>query len=283
MINKAKQNDSAKDLFQTIAEKAILIRQDICQMTNTAGSGHPGGSLSIADIMAVLYFGDILHYNARNPQDPERDFFILSKGHAAPALYAVLAEAGFIARKTLSTLRKLGSSLQGHPDKRSVPGVEMSTGSLGQGLSVSVGLALSLKMDKKANRVFCLMGDGELQEGQVWEAAMSAAHYGVDNLVAIVDRNSLQIDGPTEQVMALGNINAKFAAFGWDVICVDGHDYPQLVEAFTFRPVSGKPLLVLANTTKGKGVSFMENNLKFHGTAPTNDECTAAICELRKS
>lgn len=275
------RDDRQQDLVSQIKAKASQIRQDICQMTNTAKSGHPGGSLSMTDIMATLYFGGIMKYNAANPQSPDRDYFILSKGHAAPALYATLVEAGFMPRKVLSTLRRLGSSLQGHPDKRSVPGVEMSTGSLGQGLSAAVGLAAGLKLDKKSNRVFCLMGDGELQEGQVWEAAMSAAHYKLSNLVGIVDRNNLQIDGTTDQVMTISPIDKKFEAFGWDVMVLDGHDVTQLLEALTLTPDRARPLMIVANTVKGKGVSFMEHNLKFHGVAPTDAECDAAICELK--
>jgi transketolase len=235
----------------------------------------------MTDIIACLYFGGVLKYDCKNPEWEGRDYFILSKGHAAPALYATLAEAGFIPAKVLETLRVMGSPLQGHPDRRSIPGVEMSTGSLGQGLSACVGLASGLRLDKKDNRVFCIMGDGEIQEGQVWEAAMCAAHYKLKNLTAIVDRNKLQIDGQTENVMALGDIAAKFEAFGWKVLSIDGHDHEQIVAALDAKQLdSEKPLFILADTTKGKGVSFMENNVNFHGVAPTTDECDTALCEL---
>ncbi|HAR63716.1 MAG: transketolase [Candidatus Margulisiibacteriota bacterium] len=269
------------DRVEHVRQKALNIRKHICKMINNSGSGHPGGSLSVTDIMATLYFGGILKYDPKKPQLNERDYLILSKGHAAPALYAVLAEAGFFPVQHLNSLRKLGSPLQGHPDKRSLPGIEMSTGSLGQGLSASVGLTAALRLDNKSNRVVCVMGDGELQEGQIWEAAMSAAHYKLGNLTAVIDRNCLQIDGTTEEVMALGDVAKKFEAFGWKVIKVDGHNCEQLLHAFDKDQIEPtKPLLVLANTVKGKGVSFMEHNLKFHGTAPTCEECERALQEL---
>jgi transketolase len=253
---------------------------DIIHMLGESGSGHPGGSLSSVDIVTSLFFYKLRH-KPEMPEWPDRDRFILSKGHAAPVLYAALAESGYFPLKYLDTLRKLGSSLQGHPDRLTLPGVEMSTGSLGQGLSVSVGLALGLRCDRRDSRVYTVMGDGEMQEGMVWEAAMSAAHYQLDNLVAILDRNQLQIDGPTEKVMGLGNVAAKMAAFGWKVFEVDGHQIPQIVSALdAAETIKGQPVFIVAHTTKGKGVSFMEGKVQYHGVAPTPAECTLAMKEL---
>ncbi|MDA3937207.1 MAG: transketolase [Actinomycetota bacterium] len=267
-----------------IRRAAAGMRLDIVEMIAEAGSGHPGGSLSAADIVATLYFG-VMRHDADSPDMPERDRFVLSKGHAAPVLYAALAEAGYFDREHLSTLRKLGSMLQGHPDSRKMPGVEVSTGSLGQGLSISNGIALGLRMDGGSQRVFCLMGDGELQEGQVWEAAMFAAHQNLSSVTAIVDSNGLQIDGSCHEVMCLGGIGQKFAAFGWQVIEVDGHDVDALVDAFEAARVasetSGAPSVLVAGTVKGKGVSFMEDNAGWHGKAPSADETEQATSELR--
>jgi len=261
---------------------AKRIRLDIIEMIAAAGSGHPGGSLSAADIVATLYFGGVLRYDPASPQWPERDRFILSKGHAAPVLYAALAEAGFFGREHLSTLRKLGSILQGHPDMKKTPGVEVSTGSLGQGLAIASGLAASLRMrGENEPRVYCLLGDGELQEGEVWEAAMFAAHQGLDNLCAIVDNNGLQIDGACSDVVCLGEIDAKFRAFGWEVIDVDGHDPKALLEAFSrATTVKGVPTVLVARTVKGRGVSFMEHKADWHGKAPSTEQTSDALAEL---
>jgi transketolase len=265
-----------------IRAKAARMRLDIVEMIAEAGSGHPGGSLSAADIVAALYFG-VLRHDPTRPDWSERDRFVLSKGHAAPVLYAALAEAGYFDRQHLSTLRKLGSILQGHPDSKKVPGVEVSTGSLGQGLSIASGIALGLKLDGSQSRVFCLLGDGELQEGQVWEAAMFAAHHRVDRLVAIVDHNGLQIDGACSEVMCLGDVEAKFSAFGWKTIATDGHDTESLMRAFAAADAAlgdGSPVVIVCRTTKGKGVSFMENNAGWHGKAPNADETERAVAEL---
>jgi transketolase len=272
---------------KAVEAKASGMRKDIVEMIAAAGSGHPGGSLSAADIVATLYFGGVLKHNAENPEWPERDRFILSKGHAAPVLYAALAEAGYFGRDHLSTLRKLGSMLQGHPDSKKTPGVEVSTGSLGQGLSVAAGLAAGLRGgeypdDVRDDRtVYCLLGDGEIQEGQVWEAAMFAAHEGLDNLVAIVDHNGLQIDGACTEVMCLGTVSAKFSAFDWHAMEVDGHDiqavYDALVAAKAYR---GAPVVIVAHTIKGKGVDFMEGQAGWHGKAPSPEEVVAAVSML---
>ncbi|MFC1478631.1 transketolase [Candidatus Margulisiibacteriota bacterium] len=263
-----------------LIEKAKQIRVHIIRMLAEAGSGHPGGSLSSTDIVSALFFHKMKH----NPEDPEwddRDRFILSKGHAAPVLYAALAESGYFPVRYLETLRKLGSSLQGHPDKLTLPGVEMSTGSLGQGLSISVGMALGFKMDNKDSRVYTLMGDGETQEGMVWEAAMAAAHYKTDNLTAIIDRNTLQIDGPTEEVMGLKDVAAKWKAFGWNVLVIDGHNMTEITAALDkAAETKGVPTMIVANTIKGKGVSFMEGKVKYHGVAPTAEEKKIALDEL---
>ncbi len=261
---------------------AVGMRRDIIEMVAAAGSGHPGGSLSAVDIVATLYFGAVLRHDPTDPGWVDRDRFILSKGHAAPVLYAALAEAGYFGRDHLATLRRLGSILQGHPDSKKTPGVEVSTGSLGQGLSVASGLAAGLRTSPDDDRtVYCLMGDGELQEGQVWEAAMFAAHHGLENLVAIVDDNGLQIDGACTEVMCVGNIASKFAAFGWKTFEVDGHDVSALYATLSAaREHAGSPAVVVAKTVKGKGVSFMENNANWHGKAPSAEEREAALAEL---
>ena len=265
-----------------LERRANDMRADIVRMIAEAGSGHPGGSLSCADILAALYFGGVLEHDPRNPQWEGRDRFILAKGHAAPALYAVLAQAGYFPREELATLRKLGSRLQGHPDSNQVPGVEVSTGSLGQGLSVAAGAAAGLKLDGAPQTVFALLGDGECQEGQVWEAAMFAAHRGLDNLVAVVDRNCLQIDGNTADVCDPGDIAQKLAAFGWAVREADGHDIPALVEALSAAKADrgGKPHAIVARTVKGKGVSFMENQAGWHGKAPNAEQTQTALADL---
>ena len=266
---------------EAIAAHARQMRRDIVQMVADAGSGHPGGSLSAAEIVSTLYFGVMRH----RPDDPAwegRDRFVLSKGHAAPVLYSALAEAGYFGREQLSTLRKLGSMLQGHPDMRKVPGVEVSTGSLGQGLALANGLALALRLQRNTDsRVYCLLGDGELQEGEVWESAMLSAHYDLGNVIAIIDRNGLQIDGPTSEVMDVSEVGDKFSAFGWFVIGCDGHDVDSLLDAFekASRHTDG-PVAIVAQTMKGKGVSFMEDNCDWHGRAPSAKECATALGEL---
>ena len=263
--------------------EARSLRADIVSMIAEAGSGHPGGSLSCADILTALYLGGVMEHDPADPKKEGRDWFILAKGHAAPALYATLAHAGYLPREELKTLRKLGTRLQGHPDCRLCPGVEVSTGSLGQGLSIAAGTAAGLSLDGRAGTVFTLLGDGECEEGQVWEAAMFAAHRGLGNLVAIVDLNGLQIDGATADVCDPGDLGAKFAAFGWDVTCVDGHDLGALVEVLggAKRAGGSRPHAVIARTVKGKGVSFMEGQAGWHGKAPNAEELTIALAELQ--
>ena len=259
---------------------ANRIRKDALTAVYTAASGHPGGSLSIADILTVLYF-EVMNIDPKNPSNPERDRFVLSKGHCSPALYGTLAERGFFPVRDIPTFRKIGSYLQGHPDMKGVPGVDMSTGSLGQGICTANGMALAAKIDNKDYRVYTILGDGELEEGQVWEAAMYAAHYKLDNLTAFVDFNGLQIDGDVSEVMSPLPIDKKFEAFGWNVITVDAHDIIKLYEAVEeAKTVKGKPTLVLMKSTKGKGVSFMENNPAWHGSAPNEEQYNQAICEL---
>jgi transketolase len=258
------------------------MRSDILKIITLAGSGHPGGSLSAADIVATLYFGDVLRYRPDQPDWPARDRFILSKGHAAPVLYAALAQAGYFEAKELATLRKLGSRLQGHPDSRKLPGVEVSTGSLGQGLSIAAGCAYGLRASGQDDpRVYVLLGDGELQEGQVWEAALFAGHQALGNLIAIVDNNGLQIDGATEEVLSLGNIAAKFAAFGFSTQEIDGHDILAIKDALTKAAAYREgPVAIIAHTVKGKGISFMENQCGWHGKAPSEELCDKALAEL---
>ena len=260
------------------------LRFDIVKMIGEAGSGHPGGSLSCADIMTALYFGGVLKHDPQNPKAADRDRFVLAKGHAAPALYAALAHAGYFPVEELMTLRKLGSRLQGHPDSSLVPGVEVSTGSLGQGLSISCGLAAGLKSNNDDDAVTALLGDGECQEGQFWEAAMFAAHNKLDNLIAIVDLNGLQIDGRTSDVCDLGDVRAKFEAFGWETSEVDGHDIEAYIGVLNDANAShnGKPHAVIAHTTKGKGVSYMEGQAGWHGKAPNADELAEALEELAR-
>ncbi|MBT9259293.1 MAG: transketolase [Clostridiales bacterium] len=268
---------------ETLAEKARKLRRLALEAIAAAGSGHPGGSLSAADIVAVLFFQE-LRWHPTDPLWPLRDRFILSKGHAAPILYAALAEAGRIPSESLKTLRRIGSPLQGHPSVKDLPWVEASTGSLGQGLSIGLGHALAGKMDRLDFRVFVLLGDGELNEGQVWEAAMAASHYGLQNLVAIVDKNGFQLDGPTDAIMGMEPLRAKWEAFGWEVEEVDGHDVAALQRALAVpRPrweEKGRPRVIIAHTVKGKGVSFMEGNNAFHGRAPTPEELERALNEL---
>ena len=271
--------DSEKKNAGEIEKKVKTIRKHIVNMIYTAGSGHPGGSLSCVEILTSLYFSELRH-DPTNPQWESRDRFILSKGHAAPALYATLAESGYIPQEQLCTLRKKGSILQGHPDKR-CPGVEVSTGSLGQGLSIGSGMALSARMKGQSSRIYVLLGDGECDEGQVWEAAMLASHYKLDNLTAIVDRNGLQIDGLTEKVMRLEPLSKKWESFGWHVIEIDGHHIPEILKAFEdAKRLKGKPAVIIAHTFKGKGVSFMEWIGSFHGRSLTKDEMERALQEL---
>ena len=257
------------------------MRADIIRMLAAAGSGHPGGSLSACDILAVLYF-DKMNVDPANPDWPDRDRLVLAKGHAAPALYAALAGRGYFPREDLVTLRKSSSYLQGHPNMQTTPGVDMSTGSLGQGLSVANGMALAGRLDHKDYWVYCIMGDGEIQEGQVWEAAMSAGHYGLDRLIAFVDHNHLQIDGNNDEVMTVNPIEDKFRAFGWDVMTIDGNDLEAVSDAVDSAKakLNGRPTLVVAETVKGKGVSFMENQVGWHGVAPTAEQAEAALKEL---
>ncbi|MBI2860734.1 MAG: transketolase [Chloroflexi bacterium] len=263
----------------TLKETARRLRRHIITMIGEAGSGHPGGSLSAADILTALYFAWLRHRPAE-PDWPDRDRFILSKGHSAPALYAALAECGYFPVAELRTLRQPGSRLQGHADRTCTPGVEMSSGSLGQGLSFGTGMALAGRLDRKDYRVCVLLGDGECDEGQVWEAAMAAAHFRLDNLVAIVDNNGLQIDGWNRDVMNLSPLDQKWRAFGWRVIEVDGHDIGQLLGALEEASQAEVPAVIIAHTVKGKGVSFMENNVDFHGKAPTPAQVEQALKEL---
>ena len=263
--------------LQLIARR---VRRHIIEMTGAAGSGHPGGSLSVVEILVTLFFG-VMRHDPRNPHWEDRDRFILSKGHGCPALYAVMAEAGYTPGDQLKTLRKLGSIYQGHPDRRFIPALEASTGSLGQGLSIGLGMALAARLDGKSYRTYVVLGDGESQEGQIWEAAMFAAHHRVDNLVAIVDYNKAQLDGFIKDVMELEPFAGKWQGFGWHVLELDGHDIPALQRAFAeAETVKGRPTVVIAHTVKGKGVSFMENVPKWHGIAPTPEEVELALKEL---
>ena len=272
----------SKDKLVELREKARQVRLDIIEMLGGCGSGHPGGSLSVADILVSLYFCK-MKINPKEPTWEDRDRFVLSKGHAAPALYSVLSIAGFFSRDYLKTLRQIGSSLQGHPDRTSLAGIDMSTGSLGQGLSISNGMAIAAKLDKKNYRIYCVIGDGESQEGQIWEAAMHAGHRKLDNLTVILDYNKLQIDGKVEDIKGLAPVADKWRAFRWNVINnVDGHNLGQLVKALDkASEYKGKPTIIIADTIKGKGVSFMENNVDFHGKAPGKDETGKALEEIR--
>lgn len=245
-----------------------------------AGAGHPGGSLSICDILAVLYF-EKMNITPDNPQNPERDRFVLSKGHCAPALYGILAERGYFPTEKCAQLRRIDSNMQGHPDMKSIPGVDMSTGSLGQGISAACGMALSAKLDNKAYRVYTVLGDGELEEGQVWEAAMFAAHYKLDNLTAFIDNNGLQIDGRIEDVMDSTPIDEKFKAFRWNVIKIDAHNYDEIRAAIeSAKACGGRPTAIIAKSVKGKGVSFMENQAAWHGAAPNREQYELAVKEI---
>ena len=265
--------------IKSLTEKAKRIRRQIIKMLAKAGSGHPGGSLSSTDIITCLYFSVIQH-NPKDPKWPKRDRFHMSKGHCCPLWYAILAETGYFPEEALWSLRNLGSMLQGHPDWRT-PGVDVASGSLGQGLSIAVGMSLAARLDQASYRVYCLLGDGEIQEGQIWEAAMAANHYRCDNLCAILDYNGYQIDGKTEDIMALEPLIGKWQAFGWHAICIDGHNIEQILTAFDqAKAIKQKPTIIIARTVKGKGVSFMENVVDFHGRAPTQEEAKKALKEL---
>lgn len=271
--------EKIKDVNE-LAQIAKNIRRDIIEEIYDAQSGHPGGSLSIADIMTVLYFYE-MNVDPQNPKYENRDRLVLSKGHCAPALYATLANRGFFNKKELSTLRKIDSNLQGHPDMNKVPGVDMTTGSLGQGISVATGMAMAGKLDNKPYRVYCIMGDGEIEEGQVWEASMSAVKYKLDNLCIIVDNNNLQIDGTIEDVMSSYPIDKKFKSFGFQIINIDGHNYQEIIDAFDVaRNIKEKPVCIIAKTIKGKGISYMENKIEWHGKAPNEEQYKEAIKEL---
>ncbi|MFH1591570.1 MAG: transketolase [archaeon] len=263
-----------------LREKAQALRKDIIEMTAAAGSGHPGGSLSSTELLTALYFHVLKH----RPDDPDwdgRDRFVLSKGHIAPGLYAALAEAGYFPKKEILTLRKMGSRLQGHPHMLKLPGLETSSGSLGQGLSIAIGMALGFRLDGKTNRTYCLMGDGETNEGQIWEAAMTAGHYQLDTLCGMVDVNGLQIDGFTKDVKNLEPFRLKWASFGWHTIEIDGHDMQAVLDAFEeAASTKGKPSVILANTIKGKGVSFMENQAGWHGKATQGNETEKALKDI---
>ncbi len=260
---------------------ANRLRIDIVKMIGAAGSGHPGGSLSAVEVLVALYFGGVLRHDPKNPQWADRDRFILSKGHGCPVLYATYAEAGYIDRALLSTLRKLGSPLQGHPDKRMLPILEASTGSLGQGVSIGAGMALAARMDKKDFHTFVMIGDGEAQEGQVWEAAMFAGFHKLANLTVIVDNNRQQLDDFTAKILDLSPWAEKWLSFGWNPVEIDGNDIEQVLPALAeARAATLKPTVIIANTVKGKGVSFMENNVKWHGVAPKPEEVEAAVREL---
>lgn len=269
--------------IESLKQASKNIRRNILRMIHSAKSGHPGGSLSAADILTVLYKKSLNIPNDWNKNNnfKNRDRFILSKGHASPVLYATLAECGFINTEELVTFRKINSNLQGHPAKDHIPGVEVSTGSLGQGLSLGCGIAMALKLDNSSANVVVYTGDGELQEGSCWEAFMQAAHRNLDNLIVIIDRNNLQIDGCTEDVMALKNLKNKVNAFGWDVIEIDGHNYDEIYTAVEQAKKANKPFAIIANTTKGKGVSFMENQAGWHGKAPNDEQLAQALEELQ--
>ena len=256
------------------------VRKGIIEAVYSNNSGHPGGSLSIADILTVLYFYE-MNVDEKNPKWEDRDRFVLSKGHCAPALYSVLAQKGFFSVNELKTFRNINSFLQGHPDKNKVPGVDMTTGSLGQGLSCANGMAVAGKIDKKDYRVYCILGDGEIEEGQIWEAAMASSKYKLDNLCVIVDNNNLQIDGPIDKVMSSYPIDEKFRSFGFEIINIDGHDIEEIIKAFDVaKNIKGKPTCIIAKTVKGKGISFMKDKVEWHGKAPNEEQYKTAITEL---
>ncbi len=270
---------TAKQLHE-LDHIAVRVRKHIIEMLYRAKSGHPGGSLSAVDALVALYFSHMNH-DPKNPCDPDRDRFVLSKGHAAPALYAVLAECGYFSTQELKNLRKMNCMLQGHPVCIRTPGIEASTGSLGHGLSFANGIALAGKLDEKTYNVYVMLGDGETNEGQIWEAAASASHYKLDNITAMIDRNFLQIDGRTEEVLKIESVTDRWSSFGWHVTEVDGHDIPQILDALhDSHKYKNQPSMIVLNTVKGKGVSFMENNVDFHGVAPNEMEYKLAMDEL---
>lgn len=269
-----------KNNVSDFKETARQLRVDIIRMIEAAGSGHPGGSLSVIDLLTVLY-SKFLRHDPKRPDWPERDRVILSKGHACPALYAVMAHSGYFPKEKLMTLRKLGSALQGHPDRLKLPGIEFSTGSLGQGLSVGLGMAMAAKLDKKDYRTYVILGDGEIQEGQCWEAFMSAPKFKLDNLTMILDHNNGQIDGHVDEVMPIDPMVDKLRAFGWDVVSINGHDFAEIERAFSdTKKTNGAPQAIVAKTIKGKGVSFMENVIAWHGKAPNKEEADRAVKEI---
>lgn len=264
-----------------LAKKAKEIRKGIIECVYKAKSGHPGGSLSIAELMAVLYFNE-MNIDEKNPKWEERDRFVLSKGHCSPALYSCLAERGFFSKDLLTTVRKIDSNLQGHPDMNKIPGVDMTTGSLGQGLSAANGMAIAGKLDNRDYRVYAILGDGEIEEGQIWEAVMSASHYKLDNLCVIVDKNNLQIDGRTDEIMSSAPLDEKFKSFGFEVITIDGNDILEIMKAFAkAKTIKNKPTCIIAKTIKGKGVSFMEDKVEWHGKAPNEEQYNLAMEELK--
>ncbi len=272
-----------KQKLDRLKKIAADVRLDILEEVHAASSGHPGGSLSIADILTYLYFEE-MNVDPKAPKCPDRDRLVLSKGHTAPALYAVLAEKGYFDKAELKGLRHVDSFLQGHPDMKGTPGVDMTTGSLGLGISAACGMALAAKLDGKDYRTYAILGDGETEEGQVWEAAMFAAHYNLDNLCVVVDLNKLQIDGPIADVMNPMPHDEKFKAFGFHVIVINGHDFDEIEAAFNeAKTVKGKPTAIIANTVKGKGVSFMENQVGWHGSAPNDEQYAAAVAEIKAS
>jgi len=268
-----------KSQIQRLKELGRELRRDIVTMVYTAGSGHCGGSLSATEIFTALYFGGILRYDPKNPKWEGRDRFVLSKGHATPILYSALAHAGYFPHNDLMTFRKIDSHLQGHGHMRYTPGVEMTTGSLGQGFGAAIGMALGMRMDNAPGHVFVMIGDGEADEGAIWEGGMAAPHYKLDNLTCVLDRNGIQMDGFTEQVMAHRDLAAKWRAFGWHVVEIDGHRYPEIFPALRVRE-KDKPVMIIAKTIKGKGVSFMENNPAFHGKPPTKEQLEKALIEI---
>ncbi|MHB8604523.1 MAG: transketolase [Thermoplasmatota archaeon] len=280
MTTPALETEPSEEKLLKLELTALEMRRLIVDMVYEAGSGHPGGSLGITDVMAALYFSAMRHDPA-NPKWEKRDRLIMSKGHCCPAWYAALAIAGYFPRAELKTLRKIDSRLQGHPDMRKTPGIEFNGGSEGQGLSGAVGMALAAKLDGSKHRVYCIIGDGECQAGPIWEAAGTASHYRLDNLVGILDRNGLQIDGPTEEILSIEPIAERWRAFGWHVIEIDGHNLVEVLDALEkARRVGGKPTMLIASTVKGKGVSYMEGTLSFHGKAPSKDELAKAMTEL---
>jgi len=268
-----------KSQIQRLKELGRELRRDIVTMVYTAGSGHCGGSMSATEILAALYFGGILRYDPKNPKWEGRDRFVLSKGHATPILYSALAHAGYFPHNDLMTFRKIDSHLQGHGHMRYTPGVEMTTGSLGQGFGAAIGMALGMRLDNAPGHVFVMIGDGEADEGAIWEGGMAAPHYKLDNLTCVLDRNGIQMDGFTEQVMAHRDLAAKWRAFGWHVVEIDGHRYPEIFPALRVRE-KDKPVMIIAKTIKGKGVSFMENNPAFHGKPPTKEQLEKALIEI---